>query len=443
MKRLAVLVILGFLAFGNAASWAAQWRVGTARTEITPTTLLWMAGYAARQHPAEGTLHPLWAKALVIDDQRGGRVAIITTDLIGDDFQRELSNSVAAGVTRLTGIERQNIVLSFSHTHCGPVTWTGGGALVTYGGMNAQQQADVNAYTEILKDKLAQLVADACENMRPAALAFAEGKATFARNRRQPEGPVDHAVPVLRVSDEQDRLLAVLFGYACHNTTLGGDYYQYNGDYAGFAQIALESALPESQAMFMSGCGADINPAPRGQVELAQQHGRALADAVRRVLDAKLQPVRGPLTAALERVELPFVDPPTKSDLERRRGEGDVYNQRLTEVLLGRIAEHGSLESSYPCPIQVVRFGDDLSLIALPGEPVIDLALRLRKEFSGRQIWVAGYCNEVFAYIPSERVLAEGGYEGGGAMRYFGWHGPFQPGVEDRVVGLVKRLMAQ
>lgn len=132
---------------------------------------------------------------------------------------------------------------------------------------------------------------------------------------------------------------------------------------------------------------------------------------------------------------------PTREDLERRRGEGDVYNQRLTEVLLRRIAARGPLQTSYPCSIQAIRFGDDLSLIALPGEPVIDYALRLRKEFPEQQIWVAGYCNEVFAYIPCERVLAEGGYEGGGAMKYFGWHGPFQPGVEDPVVGLVKRLM--
>jgi hypothetical protein len=129
--------------------------------------------------------------------------------------------------------------------------------------------------------------------------------------------------------------------------------------------------------------------------------------------------------------------------LEQRRGQGDVYTQRLTEVLLQRLAEHGSLPPAHPCPIQVVRFGEDFSLVALPGEPVVDYALRLRKEFAGRRIWVAGYCNEVFAYLPSERVLAEGGYEGGGAMKYFGWHGPFQPGVEERVVGLVKRLMGQ
>jgi hypothetical protein len=138
---------------------------------------------------------------------------------------------------------------------------------------------------------------------------------------------------------------------------------------------------------------------------------------------------------------LPFVEPPTKEELEKRRGEGNVYQQRLTELLLERIAENGKVDAAYAYPVQVVRFGNDLSLVALAGEVVVDYALRLRKEFEGQRLWVAGYSNEVFAYVPSDRVLSEGGYEGGGAMVYFGWHGPFQPGVEDRVVGLVRTLM--
>ncbi len=176
--------------------------------------------------------------------------------------------------------------------------------------------------------------------------------------------------------------------------------------------------------MFMMGCGGDINPAPRGKVELAEQHGKSLASAVDEVLADELHSLRGPLTVAFERVDLPFVDPPTKEELDKRRGEGNAYDQRLTEVLLKRIAERGAIETAYPCPVQVVRFGEDLSLVALSGETVVDYALRLRKEFEGQRIWVAGYSNEVFAYLPSERVLAEGGYEAGGAMKYFGWHGP-------------------
>jgi len=443
MNKTRALWILGLLLCWSTLGLAIEWRVGSARTDLTPTEPLWMAGYAARKHPAEGTAHPLRAKALVIEDRQARRVVIVTMDLIGDNFTRELCEAIARRAHQLTGIERERIVFNFSHTHCGPVECVNDGALVTYG-LNAEQQAAVNRYTQTLEDKLVKLIEEASKRLRPGKLAYGEGEVTFAKNRRErylPDGPVDHTVPVLRVRDENDKLLVVLFGYACHTATLTGDFFQYNGDYAGFAQSTFETAHPGSTAMFLAGCGADVNPHPRGQLELAKQHGKSLAAAVDRALAEELHPIDGPLTIALERVDLPFVDPPTREDLQRRRGEGNVYEQRLTEVLLERIAKMGALKTVYPCPVQVVRFGEDLSLVALPGEPVVDYALRLRKQFEGRRLWVAGYSNEVFAYIPSERVLAEGGYEAAGAMKYFGWHGPFKPGVEDRVVGLAEKLL--
>ena len=437
MRRAESLCIIGLVVLWSSPAQAVEWRAGIARTEITPREPLWMAGYAARKRPAEGSVHPLWAKALVLEGQRGGRVVIVTADSIG--FTRKMYDTVGDRAHALTGISPERILLNASHTHCGPVL---GAAApdVTYG-LDKQQLAAVNSHARELESKLVELIEEACGNMAPATLAYGEGEAAFAGNRRNRDGPVDHRVPVLRLSDESGRLLAVLFGYACHNTTLGGDFYQFNGDYAGFAQIALEAAHPEATAMFVTGCGADINPYPRGKLEMAKQHGTSLATAVDRAMATELHPVNGPVTVAFERVDLPFVAPPTKEELEERRGNGNVYDQRLTELLLNRIAERGALEAAYPYPVQVIRFGDDLSLIGLSGEVVVDYALLLRKQFEGQRIWVAGYCNEVFGYLPSERVLAEGGYEGGGAMKYFGRHGPFEPGVEDRVVGMVDKLM--
>jgi len=444
MRSVAALWFVLISCVWGCWSAAAEWRVGVARRDVTPVEKLWMSGYASRKHVADGAVHPLWAKALAIEDQRGERTVIVAVDLIGDEFGRELGDAVGKRVQQRSGIERRAIVINASHTHSGPVTQVTDGARVTYG-LNGEQQKRVTAYCRQLENQLAGLIEDACRNLGPANLAFGEGQTGFAANRRarfNPDGPVDFSVPVLRVTDEQGRLLAVLFGYACHTATLGGDFYRYCGDYAGFAQIALEQRHPGSQAMFLAGCGGDINPSPRGKLELAEQHGKSLAKAVDQVLSGNLVRVRGPLKVALERVNVPFVDPPSKDDLEKRRGQGNVYDQRLTEVLLQRISRQGALEKSYPCPVQIMKFGEDLTLVALGGEVVVDYALRLRNEFAPRRIWVAGYSNEVFAYLPSERVLAEGGYEAGGAMRYFGWHGPFQPGVEDLIVGTVKRLMA-
>lgn len=445
MRTIRWLCLIGFVAICSCPALAADWKAGVARTEITPQKRVWMAGYASRDHLPDGTIHPLWAKALALEDPDGSRAVIVTMDLIG--LPAELGDAVCARVAKSTGLTRDRIVLNSSHTHSGPVVVAC--APVAYG-LTPEQMADAEAYAKTLQDKLARLIEAACKNLQPAELAFGVGKATFAINRRtkyakgfriapNPKGPVDHSVPVLRATDRQGKLMAVLFEYACHNTTTA--VYQYNGDYAGYAQIALEKALPGTTALFMIGCGGDINPEPRRTIELAEQHGKALAKAVEQTLGGELLPIEGRLRVAYECVDLPLVKPPTKQELEQRRGQSNKYQQRLTERLLKQLEEKGSIPGSLSCPVQVLRFGDSLTMIALGGEVVVDYAFRLRKEFPKERLWVAGYSNDVPAYIPSERVLAEGGYEGGGAMVYFGIHGPFRPGVEDRVIGAVRRLM--
>ncbi len=437
--------VFGILALGAVWVEAATWRVGVARVDITPKASIWMAGYAARNHPSEGVLHPLWAKALAIEDQGGSRVVLVTTDLIG--LNRAVSDAVAARAQARTGLARAQIVLNSSHTHSGPVV--ADVARIAHH-MEPQHEKVAAAYTKMLEDKLVGLIEAAVKDLQPADLAYAEGKATFAMNRRamrgkaytispNPAGPVDHSVPVLAVRDAKGQLRAVLFGYACHNTTLA--IYQLNGDYAGFAQIAIEKAHPGVTGLFMIGCGADANPQPRGEVAHAEQHGKALAAAVDEALAGKQTPIQGKLSVKFDRVDLPLVAPPTADELRERLKSSNVYQQRLAKRLLERMDRGESIPASYPYPVQVVRFGDDLTLVALAGEVVVDYALRLRKEFPGQRLWIAGYSNEVFAYIPSERVLAEGGYEAGDSAVYFGLHGPFRPGVEDRIIGLVKRLM--
>ncbi len=425
-----------------AAADPPQWRAGTARVDITPSGPIWMGGYASRDHPSEGVLEPIWAKTLVFEDCSGARAAIVTMDLIGID--RRLSESVCRRIFQQTGIPREWIVLNASHTHSGPVV---AGVTPLVYNLTAEQQLAVDRYTEALSDKIVRAVDSAVKNLRPAKLAFGEGNVGFGANRRalrmkippdSPDSPVDHGVPVLVVRDEKDAVQAVLFGYACHSTTLA--IYEINGDYPGFAQAALERAHPGATALFMAGCGADVNPNPRSEVALARQHGESLAAAVEDVLGGSMRPLGGPLSAGFERIDLKLVDVPTREQLEQLLQDKNQYRQRLARYLLDELDAGRTLPTSYPSPVQVIRFGQDLVMAALAGEVCVDYALRLRREFAGRPIWIASYCNEVFAYVPSERVLQEGGYEGGDAMVYFGLHGPFQPGLEQQIVNAVKGL---
>jgi hypothetical protein len=305
--------------------------------------------------------------------------------------------------------------------------------------------------------KVVAAVGEALADLRPARLAMGRGEAGFAMNRREktdkgvilgvnPEGPVDHSVPVLRVDGEDGRLRAVVFLYACHNTTLGGNVYDIHGDYAGFAEAALEERHPGAAAMFVMGCGGDANPYPRGAVELAREHGRTLADAVEAALAAPLRPVGGSLRTAWDTASLPFAPPPAREELESLARDSTTKNaakQRHAQHLLATLDRDGRLPSNYACPVQTWRLGDEMTLVALSGEVVVEYDLRLKKELGADGLWVAGYCNDVFAYVPSRRVLEEGGYEPATSMIYYGHPGPFAPEVEETLVRKVCEVVGR
>jgi len=424
-----------------------EFKAGVARAVITPPSPIWMSGFAARKHASEGVIHDLWAKALALEDASGGRVVIVTTDVIG--LPREVSDEVAARVQKKHGLQRAQLLLNSSHTHCGPVIWPN---LKMMYDLSAEDQQRLVDYSRKLTDELVGVVGAAVADLKPAKVSCGRGSVGFAINRREktpkgmriglnPEGPTDHDVPVLKIAAPDGKLRAVLCGYACHNTTLGGDFYQINGDYAGFAQLELEKAQPGATAMFVILCGADQNPSPRGKLELAQRHGRELADEVTRVLGGELRPVRPPIRTAYEVVSLDFA-PHDRGTFEEEAKSKDVYQQRRAKLMLSAY-DAGRPVRSCPYPVQAVRLGDDLTLVALAGEVVVDYSLRLKREFPRENLVVAGYSNEVLCYIPSLRVLREGGYEAVESMRYYGQPGPFAERVEETIVAACRELLGR
>ncbi|MDA1051811.1 MAG: neutral/alkaline non-lysosomal ceramidase N-terminal domain-containing protein [Planctomycetota bacterium] len=421
-----------------------SWNAGVASVAITPDESMWMAGYAARDKPSEGKIHDLYAKALAIEDPAGTRLVMVTTDLIG--IPRELRDWLEAEVSEKYKIAPASLMLNASHTHCGPELRVSKASVY---GLEPERVRQSQAYVEALKQKLSALVGRAIGELSPAKLGYTHGRAGFAMNRRlptateprnapYPDGPVDHDVPVLRVESPAGELRAIVFGYACHNTTLG--FYQFCGDYAGFAQQYLQEAHPNVTAMFVTGCGADQNPQPRSTLALAEQHGRALANGVEAALSGPTKPIEGTLRVAIEEVTLEFAEPPGRAALELQTKSSNKYEQRHAEALLRQLDETGEIRLTYPYLVQAINFGDDLLMIALAGEVVVDYSLRFKLELRGSPVWVAGYSNDVFGYVPSLRVLQEGGYEGGGAMRYTTLPGPFAPTVEKLIVEKVHQL---
>ena len=429
--------ILFALLFAAPCLCGAGLRAGVGRAEITPSGPIWMSGYAARTHASEGVLTPLWAKALAIESGPGARIVIVTADVVG--IPRVVADEVAARAENQYGIRRQQLILNASHTHTGPVLWPN---LINMTEFSPAEREKLVEYQHRFEDGLVAAIGAAVRDMAPATAQYGEGSAAFAVNRRQhtatgvkigvnPDGPGDHSVPVLKISGADGKVRAILFGYACHNTTLTEKIYQLSGDYAGFAAAELERRHPQATALFLMLCGADQNPNPRGTVELAQSHGSALAAEVDRVISQTMRPVNGPIRGTFRRIDLELA-PRTRADLEAELTSKVAAQARRARMILTAL-DSGQQVNRIEYPIQAVRFGHTLTLVALGGEVTVEYALRIKGEYTGEPIVVAGYSNDVMCYIPSARVLSEGGYEANDSMIYYGQIGPFAADVEDRI----------
>ena len=440
------LVVTLFAAMGSsivsADDGSLLWRAGAASVIVTPDEPMWMAGYAARDRPSEGTEQDLFVKALAIEDADGGRIVIVTCDLIG--IPRQLRESLESRVRDQFGLPPEALLLNASHTHCGPELRASKASIY---GLGSDRVAQAREYLRELEEKIVGVIGQALERREPAQIDYCHARCGFAMNRRlpadgtfrnspNPDGPVDHSVPVLVVRNAGDQVQTLLFGYACHNTTLG--FYQFCGDYAGYAQEYLQEDHPGVIAMFMTGCGGDQNPYPRRELEQAQQHGRALANGVNAALQTPQQAITGSLRGNLQHVTLEFAPPASREELERQVESSNRYERRHAELLLQELKDTGTIRTEYDYLVQAVRLGDQLLMVALAGEVVVDYSLRLKEELDAPIVWVAGYSNDVFGYVPSLRVLQEGGYEGGGAFRYTAFPGPFAESVEERILETVR-----
>jgi neutral ceramidase len=440
-----VILAIGMLAvaMSPAAADDAVWKVGLARAKITPDQPVFMAGYASRNKPYDRIEEDLFAKVLVLEDASGAKAALITTDLIG--FPAEISEPMCRQVAERTGIARERIIVNSSHTHAGPTL------SLDPSPRDGRALADTErtvAYTKSLQDKIVKAAAEAAGNLQPARLSRGGGVVHFVMNRREftergiilgvnPRGLADRSVPILRIDGEDGQPLAVVFGAACHNTTLTGNNYEISGDYAGHAQRLIEEKLPGVQAMFLMGCGGDANPYPRGTHELAKQHGGELAAEVLRILETKFTPVHGPLRVAFGQVALPLASPPAKPELEKDAA-GTGIRQFVAQRMLERLAKGEKLPTEYHTSIAVWQFGEDLTLVALPGEVVVDYVRLLEDALGPNRLWVSGYNHDVFGYLPSARVLREGGYETRGLI--YGGVGYFAPEAEQAIVAKVREL---
>ncbi len=449
------VAVLSVVAPGVAAS--AGWSGGAASISITPEGSLLTEGYVPAKVATE-KVHDVHAKALALRDPAGNRMVIVTADLSGYDYG--FTDGIAKAAKKRWGLSRESILFNASHTHSGPAImpeeWQ-----ILYG-HSPEESAKVGRYIPWAAERFVKVIGEAIANMGPVEVTFSSANPVpFAMSRRYPTekgisyrsgpgtqyggGPRDDTVPVLRVAAPDGKVKAVLFGYACHPITMLGE--KFCADYPGFAQQYIEELFPGSIALFMQGCGGELVPNARYQIEYAMGHGRALADAVKNALAGTQTKVSGPIRSAYADTPLEFESAPDRATLETQLKSDNAALVRKARYLLDKLEKDGKISTTLPCPLQAVRFGPELLFIGISGETVADYALTLKSENLTQFTWVAGYCNYIYAYLPTWRIIREGGYEGGEAIRYSPFPGPFREDVESRVLngvrGLVKQVSAK
>ena len=430
----------------------AEMEFGLAKVEITPTRPLRLSGYGNRDRPFEGIDAPLWARSLAIRDDKGELTVWTTVDLLG--ISPAMREEVLAQLSDAK-ISSARFTLCATHTHTAPQMK--GVASNLFGPkMNAAEIDAMNEYTAFAVKQIAGSIRDAIKSISPGKLELGWGKAGFAVNRRvlkdgkwsgfgiQKDGPIDNRVPVLRVTDAKGKVRGIIFNYACHATTLPGEYNRLSGDWPGFAAAGLEETFPDAIALSMIGCGADANPEPRGTLDLAKQHGVAARDAVIDVLKKPMVEIKTAPSAILGYAGLPS-DRPNRVELTARLASKDPVIQQHAKNMLSILERKDRLPETYPAPIQIIRFDGELTMIFLGGEVVVDYTLRIDRELAAiapaEKLWITAYSNDVYGYLASERMRKEGGYEFDYSMYFYNQPGPWSSGTEEVVIRRVHDLI--
>ncbi len=409
-------------------------RAGVHRIDVTPPPGLVMAGFGARTQPAAGAHDALTVRAIVVDD-----TALVTADILGLD--EDMSRRVRARCCLPDG----NVVLAATHTHGGPASMTGRAG----GGASA-------VWLQRLEEACVEAIDRAATAAGTATIAAGLGPdPDVARNRRRPDGPLDRALPVLRINKASGEPLAFLVSYACHPVVLGADNLLWTADYPGFVRERIEAAHPGAMAMFLTGCAGEANTGHTAQASMtpakdparsfprAEELGRRIADAA---LAAPLEPAAGPTLARDAFLDLTLERRETAAPAalaaawRAERAGAPLFRAMILDHWIAW-AEGPARQPLDPWRARVglLRWGG-VRIVALPGEIFAATALEIRAGLGRGPAFVAAYCEGNPGYIPPRDEYAFGGYEIDEAHRYYGLPAAFAPGSAEALAAAVLAL---
>lgn len=372
-----------------------KWRVGAAKIEITPPLEvgILMSSVKREWTPFEGIRMPLYARAIVVEGE-GERVAVVALDLLmlagravggREAFRRRILT--ASGDV----VSPSRLVLTSTHTHSAPDSM----ALT-----DLYRTTPFREWTNRLVERIAEALRQAADQLTPARLGIASGKAQgLSLNRRlyrsqgvpeiprrlakEEEHSLDESVNVATFTDSEERLLASLVNATCHPVH-EMCIPRISGDYPGVLSRELENRFEGNVCLFLNGAAGNINPLTvSGGAECAERHGLRLAEESLSALDTRREVETSTHRFCREGVSLPLRT--MKGTPSRRRRRADVIAWRLGEAVF----------------------------LFLPGEPFVETGWAIKRASPFPWTAVVGYAEESIGYIPTEIAFEEGGYETG------------------------------
>jgi len=417
---------------------------GVARANVTPPVGMLMSGYASRKTPAEGIHDELHTIALYLTDGET-EAALITTDVIG--INAEGTDRVREACNAATGIPKDNILVAFSHTHGGPQT-----------DLRRKDSIDElkKAYGTVLVHKMVGALSEAKhkDNTTQVRVGYGRQDCSFAMNRRErkpdgvvilgvnPDGPTVPFTDVIRL----DRLdtgdpMSLIFSYASHGTTMGGENMLYTADFPGPAKRFVDEQFPTAVSSFLAGCSGDINPYPRGEFKHVEQHGRQLGCAVTQAaLDIEVEDMTEDVRIAVARDEFkfPLGEAPSLDEAKERlkaaqataveeiakakEAAGDepidekkalnwVTERKLrgAEALVEAL-ESGDADLGVAAETQALAIGD-CAIVGMPGEIFVKIGMAAAEKSPFARTISISHANGAVGYVPTADQIPLGGYE--------------------------------
>ncbi len=447
-QRLSVCLLLSLQAFLSSTVSAQspdQYSVGVAVVDITPDYPVRLNGFGNRREESEQVSQRIYARALAISHTDQAPLVLVTLDSLG--VRTSMVDEACRRLMKSHRLPRRNLSLTFSHSHCTPKV-NGACDNIFSTAIPTEHQKHIDRYTRELTDNITLAARKAIDSRSPAQLEWAVGKAAFAKNRRAAGGPVDHDLPVLVVRDINTRRpRAIYVSYACHCVTLS--FNRISGDWAGHAAAMIERRFPDCVGLVSIGAGSDQNPVSRvsgdtgDNVAAAEQQGVEIATEVERLLSGRMKRISGAPKAVLKSIDLPLKELPGREQLVEQTRKGRPTDRYNATTQLARLDRGEKLISAIDYPVQTWSFGDSFCMTFLAGEVCVDYALRLKSEIDRERFWLNAYSNDFGCYIPSERLLAEGGYGGGSEVPYFALPATLQAGLEKLIVEEVHRQVPE